>query len=95
MKLRNNCFCVKIDADKVVNWACGLVSRISPWATRLPKYGDIAQLVERLNGIEKVEGSTPSVSTRHFGQVEKVSGSNPLRSTTNLIRSEDIILKLK
>ena len=26
-------------------------------------YGDIAQLVERLNGIEKVRGSTPLIST--------------------------------
>ena len=25
--------------------------------------GDIAQLVERLNGIEKVRGSTPLIST--------------------------------
>ena len=28
-----------------------------------PFYGDIAQLVERLNGIEKVRGSTPLIST--------------------------------
>ena len=27
--------------------------------------GDIAQLVERLNGIEKVRGSTPLISTIH------------------------------
>ena len=26
-------------------------------------FGDIAQLVERLNGIEKVRGSTPLIST--------------------------------
>ena len=26
-------------------------------------YGDIAQLVERLNGIEKVRGPTPLIST--------------------------------
>ena len=26
--------------------------------------GDIAQLVERLNGIEKVRGSTPLISTK-------------------------------
>ena len=29
-------------------------------------FGDIAQLVERLNGIEKVRGSTPLISTIHF-----------------------------
>ncbi len=28
--------------------------------------GDIAQLVERLNGIEKVRGSTPLISTNHL-----------------------------
>lgn len=28
-----------------------------------PPHGDIAQLVERLNGIEKVRGSTPLIST--------------------------------
>ena len=28
-----------------------------------PPLGDIAQLVERLNGIEKVRGSTPLIST--------------------------------
>ena len=30
---------------------------------RLLFWGDIAQLVERLNGIEKVRGSTPLIST--------------------------------
>ena len=29
----------------------------------LSSFGDIAQLVERLNGIEKVRGSTPLIST--------------------------------
>ena len=29
--------------------------------------GDIAQLVERLNGIEKVRGSTPLISTSPIG----------------------------
>ena len=29
-------------------------------------HGDIAQLVERLNGIEKVRGSTPLISTISF-----------------------------
>ena len=28
--------------------------------------GDIAQLVERLNGIEKVRGSTPLISTTRW-----------------------------
>ena len=28
--------------------------------------GDVAQLGERLNGIQEVEGSTPFVSTNHF-----------------------------
>ena len=31
-----------------------------------PPHGDIAQLVERLNGIEKVRGSTPLISTIRF-----------------------------
>ena len=30
---------------------------------RFQLIGDIAQLVERLNGIEKVRGSTPLIST--------------------------------
>ena len=32
-------------------------------------HGDIAQLVERLNGIEKVRGSTPLISTPKIGTV--------------------------
>jgi hypothetical protein len=34
-----------------------------PPASRKEKLGDVAQLVERLNGIEEVEGSTTFVST--------------------------------
>ncbi len=33
---------------------------------RFLRSGDIAQLVERLNGIEKVRGSTPLISTILF-----------------------------
>ena len=36
------------------------------------EHGDIAQLVERLNGIEKVRGSTPLIST--IGFVCKIKG---------------------
>ena len=36
--------------------------------------GDIAQLVERLNGIEKVRGSTPLISTTPARCIETVGG---------------------
>ena len=56
---------------------CALVLRFFSWAFMIavhrtcrsaqPEYnGAVAQLVERFNGIEEVEGSNPSSSTRNF-----------------------------
>ncbi len=46
--------------------------------------GDVAQLGERLNGIQEVEGSTPFVSTNHL---RKIGGSktalHPVRAPVN------------
>ena len=39
------------------------MGRIMIYYAPIPQIGDIAQLVERLNGIEKVRGSTPLIST--------------------------------
>lgn len=39
-------------------------------------HGDIAQLVERLNGIEKVRGSTPLISTIRLKIEKRLSPIN-------------------
>ena len=49
------------------------------------RHGDIAQLVERLNGIEKVRGSTPLIST--IPDMRNYKGFRAFRSARRPVRS--------
>ena len=49
-----------------------IIQRLCDTAT---EYGGIAQLGERLNGIQEVTGSIPVISTKEFQEPSKIKGS--------------------
>ena len=53
----------------------------------MPSYGGIAQLGERLNGIQEVSGSIPLISTKvSDGTLRKVLNSTEFRTFSFLLR---------
>ena len=51
--------------------SCAIIQKLSDGARQRTEYGGIAQLGERLNGIQEVSGSIPLISTNKLGKSEK------------------------
>lgn len=58
-----------------------------------PTHGDIAQLVERLNGIEKVRGSTPLISTKSSDEKRELAESQLLFCFMRISRATPFSLR--
>ncbi len=77
-KCRAKCRAVSRARRKKLNFPIDLAPQNMVYYSLEIPCGDIAQLVERLNGIEKVRGSTPLISTK-FNHLARASNRLPER----------------